>query len=564
MVHRSGSIALIRASPVRARLCRALLTSALLAGSLALAGCNTDVYQLPTRAMKEVSPEMLALLGQKGMPRESPLLVRIFKEELELEVWKQDTTGRFEFLKVYPICRWSGELGPKVREGDRQAPEGFYTITPALMNPNSNYYLAINTGFPNAYDRANGRSGAFLMIHGDCSSRGCYAMTDEQIGEIYSLARESFLGGQQSFQIQAYPFRMTAANLARHRTNPNMPFWRMIKEGNDHFEVTHMEPKVDVCDRHYVFDAQSPANSAKPLAFNPTGHCPAFEVSPQLAALVRDKEQHDEAQFTQLARFNAPVAPIKTGTDGGSNRVFIAQIENSTRTVDSEGHVHVVLPPAGSVPETTGAVADNSASQPSLASRLFGRMFGSKSSAIRPVSLRLTPAPAHRSVAAASSAICSRREAAAVARSRQTRRGQLAGRSCRRARGRHRRNRNPPPVAIPIPRLLPRRPACAPNRGSKPKRRRRKRPSRSRKRWSRRRPWRQSLNLLLSRRPTRAHREAAAPCSAAPNAPCPPAASKTAGLGCNSRSTDGRGRVPYRSSVIWPVSSAKRTARGSA
>ena len=380
MVHRSGSIALIRANPVRARLCRALLTSALFAGSLGLAGCNTDVYQLPTRAMKELSPEMLALLGQKGMPRESPLLVRIFKEELELEVWKQDTTGRFEFLKVYPICRWSGELGPKVREGDRQAPEGFYTITPALMNPNSNYYLAINTGFPNAYDRANGRSGAFLMIHGDCSSRGCYAMTDEQIGEIYSLARESFLGGQQSFQIQAYPFRMTASNLARHRTNPNMPFWRMIKEGNDHFEVTHMEPKVDVCDRHYVFDAQSPANSAKPLAFNPTGHCPAFEVSPQLAALVRDKEQHDEAQFTQLARFNAPVAPIKTGTDGGSNRVFIAQIENSTRTVDSEGHVHVVLPPAGSVPETTGAVADNSASQPSLASRLFGRMFGSKSS----------------------------------------------------------------------------------------------------------------------------------------------------------------------------------------
>jgi murein L,D-transpeptidase YafK len=381
MVHQSGSIALIRASPHRARLCRALLTSALLAGSLGLAGCNTDVYQMPTRAMKELSPEMLVMLGQKGMPKESPILVRIFKEESELEVWKQDTTGRFELLKVYPICRWSGELGPKVREGDRQAPEGFYTITPALMNPNSNYYLAINTGFPNAYDRANGRSGAFLMIHGDCSSRGCYAMTDEQIGEIYSLARESFLGGQQSFQIQAYPFRMTAANLARHRTNPNIPFWQMIKEGNDHFELTRMEPKVEVCDRHYVFDAQSPGNSGKPLAFNPAGHCPAFEVAPQIAALVRDKGQHDEAQFTQLARLNVPVAPIRTGTDGGSNRVFIAQIENSKRTVDSEGHVHVVLPPANAVPETTGAVADNSsASQPSLASRLFGGIFASKSS----------------------------------------------------------------------------------------------------------------------------------------------------------------------------------------
>jgi murein L,D-transpeptidase YafK len=247
---------------IRASLLRALTVSAVVAGSLALAGCyGEDGYQLPTKAMKELSPQTLALLEQKSMPKDSPILVRIFKEESELEVWKQDTTGHFQILKVYPICRWSGDLGPKVNEGDRQAPEGFYTITPALMNPNSNYYLAINTGFPNAFDRANDRHGAFLMIHGDCSSRGCYAMTDEQIGEIYSLARESFLGGQQSFQIQAYPFRMTPTNLARHRTNPNMAFWKMIKVGNDHFEATHLEPKVDVCDRHYVFDAAQASNT---------------------------------------------------------------------------------------------------------------------------------------------------------------------------------------------------------------------------------------------------------------------------------------------------------------
>ena len=103
---------------------------------------------------------MLSLLEQKKMPKDSPILVRIFKEESELEVWKQDTTGHFQILKVYPICRWSGDLGPKVHEGDRQAPEGFYTITPGLMNPNSNYYLAINTGFPNAFDKANDRHGA--------------------------------------------------------------------------------------------------------------------------------------------------------------------------------------------------------------------------------------------------------------------------------------------------------------------------------------------------------------------------------------------------------------------
>ncbi len=266
------------------------MTSAVLAGALALAGCyGEEGYQLPTRAMKELSPEMLTLLNQKNMPKDSPVLVRVFKEESELEVWKQDTTGQYQFLKVYPICRWSGELGPKKVQGDRQAPEGFYSITPGLINPNSNYYLAINIGFPNAYDKANNYSGAFLMIHGDCSSAGCYAMTDEQIGEIYSLARESFLGGQKEFQIQAFPFRLTAANLARHRNSPNMPFWKMLKEGSDHFEVTHLEPKVDVCDKHYVFDAQPPANSTKPLAFTPTGRCPAYEVPQEIAGPALEK-----------------------------------------------------------------------------------------------------------------------------------------------------------------------------------------------------------------------------------------------------------------------------------
>src|SRR5882757_9155225 len=111
------------------------------------------------------------------------------------------------------------------------------------MNPNSNFYLAINLGFPNSFDKANNRDGSLLMIHGDCSSSGCYAMTDEQISEIYSLARDSFLGGRPSFQVQAYPFRLTPANLARHRNNPNLAFWKMLKIGNDHFETTHLEPR---------------------------------------------------------------------------------------------------------------------------------------------------------------------------------------------------------------------------------------------------------------------------------------------------------------------------------
>jgi murein L,D-transpeptidase YafK len=367
---------LARACKGRARHWHVFATSLALAGALALGGCytedGTNNYQLPARAMKELSPEMLGLLAQKNMPKESPILVRLFKEESELEVWKQDSAGQYQLLKVYPICRWSGELGPKKAEGDRQAPEGFYAITPGLMNPNSNYYLAINIGFPNAYDKANGYSGAFLMIHGDCSSRGCYAMTDEQIGEIYSLAREAFLGGQKEFQIQAYPFRMTAANLARHRDNPNMPFWKMLKEGNDHFEVTHLEPKVDVCEKHYVFDAQPPAGSGRSLVFSPSGRCPAFEVPENIAGPALDKQRNDEFQLAQLTSRNVPTAPVLMGTDGGMNRVFASKLEVVDATYDNEGHLHA--PPVHpGMPQPT-----LSPPPPQPASSGFASLFASK------------------------------------------------------------------------------------------------------------------------------------------------------------------------------------------
>jgi murein L,D-transpeptidase YafK len=375
----SGSFALIRANLVRA-----LTASAVLAGALTLAGCYGDEgYQLPTRAMKELSPEMLTLLDQKNMPKDSPILIRIFKEESELEVWKQDTTARYELVKVYPICRWSGGVGPKVKEGDRQAPEGFYPITPGLMNPNSSYYLAINIGFPNAFDKANGYSGAFVMIHGDCSSRGCYAMTDEQIGEIYSLARESFLGGQKAFQVQAYPFRMTPANMARHRDNPNMAFWKMIKVGNDHFEVSHQEPKVDVCEKHYVFDAVPPAGSTKPLAFTPSGRCPVYETDPNVAEQAMAKQKNDDYQFAQMQ--NVATVPLETGTDGGMNRVFMSRLENPTYTYDNEGHLHVPplqpgrLPPQISTKESSYAAANPSSTGGGTASNFFGGLFNKNS-----------------------------------------------------------------------------------------------------------------------------------------------------------------------------------------
>jgi murein L,D-transpeptidase YafK len=205
---------------------------------------------------KELAPipgQTLALMRARDTDAAAPILMRIYKKEAELEVWKRARSGRYVLLKTFPICRWSGQLGPKQKQGDRQAPEGFYSVAARQMNPNSSYYLSFDLGFPNAYDRANGASGAFLMVHGACTSAGCYAMTDDGVREIYALAREAFAGGQKAFQVQAYPFRMTAENLAKYRTDPNIAFWRQLKDGSDRFEATGQEPPVGVSGNRYAF-----------------------------------------------------------------------------------------------------------------------------------------------------------------------------------------------------------------------------------------------------------------------------------------------------------------------
>ncbi len=334
---------------------RALLASAAVAAAIALAGCDTDSVVPTGRAQAPLSDKMIAALSEKQMDKTSPILVRLFKEEAEAEVWKQNTNGEFALLKTYPICRWSGDLGPKIREGDRQAPEGFYTITPGQMNPNSNYYLAFNMGYPNAYDRSLGRTGSELMIHGDCSSRGCYAMTDEQIVEIYALARESFFGGQRSFQVQAYPFRMTAKNLAKHRNSPHLAFWKMLKNGYDHFEVSHQEPKVNVCEKRYVFDAGAPEGSNKTLSFNAGAKCPTYEVPAAIAEAVREKQQKDNAEYAELVNRNVSVVASRTGVDGGMHPSFYAKL-SPTVTADMDARGQKIIPGAntpGALPRTT-------------------------------------------------------------------------------------------------------------------------------------------------------------------------------------------------------------------
>ncbi|TIW92745.1 murein L,D-transpeptidase family protein, partial [Mesorhizobium sp.] len=245
-----------------------LARTGVLIAAIGVAGCNdSSMKDFAPEANKPLPDKILADMKAKGMVRTSSVMARIFKEEGKLEIWKAKTNGRYEMVANYDICKWSGKLGPKYTEGDRQAPEGFYTVRPSQMNPRSNYHLSFNIGYPNAYDRANGRTGSNLMVHGACSSSGCYSMTDAQIEQIYAFGRDAFQGGQTEFQIQAFPFRMTAANMARYRNDPNYDFWKMLKVGYDNFEITKVPPKVDVCEKRYVFNQVAPEGTT----FDPTG-----------------------------------------------------------------------------------------------------------------------------------------------------------------------------------------------------------------------------------------------------------------------------------------------------
>jgi murein L,D-transpeptidase YafK len=251
-----------------------------------LGACSTVGYA-PKTAVRTgtVRTSTVKQMETLNMDRAAPILIRIYKEESTLEVLKQDRSGKFALLNSYPICKFSGTLGPKLMHGDYQAPEGFYDITPGQMNPNSSEYLAFNTGFPNAFDRSLGRTGSFLMVHGGCRSVGCYAMTDYAMEEIYGLVDEAFKGGQEKVQLQAFPFKMTAQNLARHAGDPNMPFWEMLKAGNDAFLAAERPPRVAVCDRRYVFNPAVEGN------FDPSAPCPIGIVSTPIARALQPSRE---------------------------------------------------------------------------------------------------------------------------------------------------------------------------------------------------------------------------------------------------------------------------------
>ncbi len=338
---------------------RRLLTAMILVlAAFALSGC---LGEGAAPHLKPIPATAQARLAKLGMTQEAPILVRIFKQEAELEVWKRKDDGRFHLFKTYPICNYSGDLGPKLKQGDKQAPEGFYTVRPGQMNPNSSFHLSFNLGYPNAYDAAHGRTGAHLMVHGDCTSAGCYAMTDALIEEIYAVAREAFRGGQREFHVHAFPFRMTDANMARHEGHRWYGFWQTLKDGYDAFERTQVQPSITVCERRYLVNAEFFGEVVKPDAAKACPPHRKLDPATILARLAGERTRVAE-QSTPVPR-SAPATETQTAqADQPEPRA-----ERSTGAILAAS----VLAPAQEAAEPTQAEARDSVSGESVEAELL-------------------------------------------------------------------------------------------------------------------------------------------------------------------------------------------------
>ena len=200
-------------------------------------------------------------LAKAGVKPGAPMLMRIFKETSELEVWLEKG-DRFHLFATYPICHWSGTLGPKQREGDKQTPEGFYTITNRQIRHLGRWPRAINLGYPNAYDRAHNRNGSYILMHGGCSSVGCFAMTNPVMSEIHGLAKAAIRDGQRHVPVHVFPFRMTDAALAAQTESPWHGFWSSLQAGYASFERTKRPPRISVCDGRYRVEDALPKSAA--------------------------------------------------------------------------------------------------------------------------------------------------------------------------------------------------------------------------------------------------------------------------------------------------------------
>lgn len=196
------------------------------------------------------APSLIKKIHQQARP----IYIRIFKHERALELWVVDG-GVLKLDATYPICTISGDLGPKLHEGDEQSPEGLYTVTREALNPNSKFHLSFNLGYPNDHDRSLGRTGSYLMVHGGCQSAGCYAMTDPTMELLYAYAEAAFDGGQEGFRVDIFPFRMKSDMMERHAASPWIEFWGNLRQAYTLFEQTNYPPIIVAMDQFYRLEA---------------------------------------------------------------------------------------------------------------------------------------------------------------------------------------------------------------------------------------------------------------------------------------------------------------------
>lgn len=251
-------------------------------------------------------------LAAAGLTLGAPMLIRIFKAESELEVWIKKRNSYVRFA-TYPVCYWSGALGPKLREGDRQTPEGFYTLTERELHHGGRWRRSLNIGYPNAFDRVNGRSGSNILVHGGCDSIGCFAMTDAVNTELFDLVSAALRSGTESVQLHVFPFRMTDANLAAHPAGKWTEFWNDLKLGHDSFERTRLPPNISVCGRRYRVRDNSPFERASER----------IELCEQDRILIPDHLEVAQTKGQQASLQAEPPAP-RCSTQRASCRKWVA------------------------------------------------------------------------------------------------------------------------------------------------------------------------------------------------------------------------------------------------
>lgn len=219
---------------------------------LMLAGCSSiGVSKFSRTDPKRGLVNQTYETREAGAAPNAEVMIRIIKEDRILELWKVQKDATWQKIKTYNICTVSGGLGPKKKQGDRQAPEGFYSVAGSQLNPFSAEHLSINTGYPNVRDRFYRYTGSALMIHGGCSSAGCYAITDAAMEELYAAVRDAIRGGQKNVQLQIYPFVMSDWRMMLQSKDPNYAFWKELKQGWDWFEKNQKPIPVTVVNGSY-------------------------------------------------------------------------------------------------------------------------------------------------------------------------------------------------------------------------------------------------------------------------------------------------------------------------